>query len=202
AKAFLTTQSATRVYRTPEGFALQGNYFTLGKGAVLEYFPDPVIPFAGSRYIGETEVHLTSGATAFLCEVVTPGRIKRGEVFQYESYHSKTRVYWDGKLILWDNWRLAPGLREVRSLGRYDNFTHQANLFIFNESVSQVLSNDLHHLLAEVPEVLGGASLTVEKGIAVRILGHRADKLERAVMSCWDLARRELGGLPAPRIRK
>ncbi|HEX3032159.1 MAG TPA: urease accessory protein UreD [Bacillota bacterium] len=60
AKAFLTTQSATRVYRTPDGFAQQGNYFTLGKGAALEFFPDPVIPFAGSRFIGETEVHLTS----------------------------------------------------------------------------------------------------------------------------------------------
>lgn len=202
AKAFFTTQSATRVYRTPDGYAKQGNYFRVGEGATLEYFPDPVIPFAGSRFMGETEVYLTTGATAFLCEVVTPGRIKRGEVFQYEYYHSKTKVYWDGRLILLDNWRLVPGLWEVRSLGRYDQYTHQANLFIFKETVDQALSDKLHQLLASHPEVLGGASMTVKNGIAVRMLGHRADKLENAVSACWDLARRELGGLPIPRIRK
>lgn len=202
AQAFFTTQSAAKIYRTPDSYARQVNLFRVGAGARLEYFPDPMIPFAGSRFVGETELHLTRGAVAFLAEVVTPGRVKRDEVFLYESYHSRTKVYWDGELILWDNWRLTPGKRDVRSPGMYDGFTHQGNLFIFAEAVSQDLADRLHELLAGKPGILASASLTVKKGIAVRLLGYRADRLENAITECWDLARRELVGRPIPRIRK
>ncbi|MFZ5641918.1 MAG: urease accessory protein UreD [Bacillota bacterium] len=202
ARAFLTTQSATKIYRTPDSSARQVNLFKVGEGALLEYFPDPVIPFAASRFFGETEVYLSRDSVAFLAEVVTPGRVKRNEVFHYEYYHSRTKVYWDGDLILWDNWRLVTAKRDLRSLGIYDGFTHQGNLFIFAEQVNRDLADKLHELISGNNEIIGGASLTVKNGIAVRLLGMRADRVEKAVIECWDLARLELTGLPAPKIRK
>ncbi|MCL5291431.1 MAG: urease accessory protein UreD [Actinobacteria bacterium] len=58
ARTFLTTQSSTKIYRMNRSFARQLSRFKVGKGALFEYLPEPIIPFAGSRYIGETEVFL------------------------------------------------------------------------------------------------------------------------------------------------
>lgn len=201
-RLFMSTQSATRIYRTPQCCAAQYNLFRLGRDALLEYFPDPSIPFAGSKFVGDTEVHLTKGCTAFLSEIVTPGRIKRNEVFQYEYYRSKTRVYWDGEPVLWDNWCLSPRQNDIASLGICDGFTHQGSLFIFSEKVCQGLADNLHERLLEQKDVMGSASLTVKNGIAVRLLGRRADQVEEAVKSCWDIARRAIIGLPRPHVRK
>lgn len=202
AQVFLTTQSAAKIYRSPNSYTRQINLFKLGANALLEYFPDPLIPFAGSRYQGETKVCLSKGSTAFIAEIVTPGRIKRDEVFQYDYFQSKTRVYWEEQLILWDNWRLEPGKGNMKALGMYDGFTHQGSFFIFSERVSQSLVEKIQEILVNNDKVLAGASLTVKNGIAIRILGRRADQMEKVIMGCWDLLRRELVGLPKPRIRK
>lgn len=202
AKVFLTTQSATKIYRTPNSYTRQTNLFQLGANALLEYFPDPVIPFAGSRYQGETKLFLSKGSTAFIAEIVTPGRIKRDEVFQYDYFYSKTKVYWEEELILWDNWRLEPSQLDMKTLGMYDGFTHQGSLFVFSERVTQSLVEEIQQIFVNHTKVLAGVSLTAKNGIAVRLLGSRADQMEKAIMECWDLIRRKLVGLPKPRIRK
>lgn len=202
ARVFFTTQSATKVYRTPNGQASQFNLFMLGEGSLLEYFPDSVIPFAGSDFVNETKIHLTKGTTAFIAETAAPGRVRRDEVFRFNRYSSKTRVYWDEDLILWDNWCLQPGQRKVNSLGMFDDYTHYGNLLIFSEKVEQSLADELHRMLSNEEGIMGSASLTLKYGIAVRILGSRNDRLERIIALCWDVARSRLVGLPGPRIRK
>ena len=199
---FMSTQSAAKIYRTPQGQAAQYNLFRLGPDCLLEYFPDPVIPFAGSKFSGDTEVYLAKGCTAFWAEIVTPGRIRRDEAFQYDYYRSRTRVYWEEELILWDNWCQEPRHKDIASLGICEGFTHQGNLFIFSEKASQGLADSLHEKLLEQKNVMGSASLTAKNGIALRLLGKRADQVEEAVKGCWDLARRELIGLSRPYVRK
>src|SRR5580704_8503939 len=52
ARAQITTTGATRVYRSrsDEAIARQQTEVTIGEGGLLEYLPDPVIPYARSRY--------------------------------------------------------------------------------------------------------------------------------------------------------
>lgn len=206
ARAFFTTQSAAKIYRCPGASAGQHTLFKLGEGAVLEYFPDPVIPFAGSKFDGQTEIHLSSGTVAFLAETVTPGRVAREEVFGFDHYRSRTKAYWDGKIICRDNWRLVPGSQDLGAPGMYEGYTHQGNLYIFSEKVNQELASQLHQRLqgeeAFRSSLLAGVSLTVCHGIVVRLLGLRAVDVERAIMDCWDLARKVLLGRGCPPVRK
>src|SRR5579863_9030048 len=50
ARVQLTTTGATRVYRSrsPQAISRQSVDVTVGAGAMLEYLPDPLIPFAHS----------------------------------------------------------------------------------------------------------------------------------------------------------
>ncbi|MFZ5596876.1 MAG: urease accessory protein UreD [Bacillota bacterium] len=203
AMAFLTGQSATKIYKTPGGCVNQRCIFTVGEGGVLEYFPDPVIPFAGSNFRGETEVRLSGGATVFLGEILAPGRLSRGEAFQFSRYYSRTRVYAEGGVpILWDVLDLEPGRRDYSLPGLYEGYTHLAHLFIFSDEAGRDLSDELHHFIASFPGLLGSASLTRRTGVAARILGRGCGELEMVIRGCWNIARQRLTGRPAPAVRK
>jgi urease accessory protein len=58
----LRQQAATKVYRSGGQRARSTCRFTLGEGALLDYFPDEIIPFAGSDFSQTTEIELAAGA--------------------------------------------------------------------------------------------------------------------------------------------
>lgn len=86
AYAQLTTTGATRIYRShPEApVAAQTSNIHIQEGALLEYLPDPLIPFAGSRYHQHTSIELETDTGLFYWEIVAPGRAACGELFDYE----------------------------------------------------------------------------------------------------------------------
>jgi len=203
ARAFLTTQAATKIYKTPGSGVDQRCAFKVGEGALLEYFPDPVIPFADSSFHGETEIFLSGGAIVFMGEILAPGRAYQGEIFRFDKYYSRTRVYNESNIpILWDSLVLEPVRRNYKHLGLYESYTHLAHMFCFSENIDQGLADQLHEFIAGFSGLTGSASLTCQGGVAVRMLGNGCYELEKVLMGCWDLARQRLLGNPAPGIRK
>ena len=95
AAAQITTTGATRLYRHRAGAADSEQHarFSVGDAAMLEYLPDPVIPYAGSRHMQRTEIRLGRGSTLFWWEVVAPGRLAAGERFAFERLRVQTEVY-------------------------------------------------------------------------------------------------------------
>lgn len=63
----LTSTSATRLYRrhADAATALQTNVIQVQEGGLLEYLPDPLIPFAGSSYQQQTRIELAHDAGLF-----------------------------------------------------------------------------------------------------------------------------------------
>ncbi|WP_406018828.1 urease accessory protein UreD [Kocuria rhizophila] len=88
----LTTQSATKVYRTPQDPATQEMSVRLGPGSVLEHVPDQLIVYRGGSYIQRTLVEMDPTASLVLAEVVTPGWSPSGESFAYDDLRMRTEV--------------------------------------------------------------------------------------------------------------
>lgn len=203
AEVFLTTQSAAKIYRTPGGCVRQMCTFRVGEGALLEYFPDPVIPFAGSQFNGETEVLLSQGATVFLGEILAPGRVQRGEIFQFDRYYSRTRAHTEeGVPVLWDVIDINPGRWKYKAKGLYENYPHLAHLFVFSGGIRHDLADDLHHFISDCPDVLGSSSLACHSAVVIRLLGKGNSELENVLRGCWNVARQRLLGRCSPIIRK
>src|SRR5258708_1796448 len=82
----LTSTSATRVYRSRPDMpsAQQLTRVHVQSGGLLEYLPDPLIPFAGARYRQQTEIQLEENAGLCWWEILAPGRVASGERFAYE----------------------------------------------------------------------------------------------------------------------
>ena len=120
AAAFLSTQSATKVYRSPRGTRVELDA-DVGEGGLLVVAPDAVICFTGSRYRQTQRIAVAAGGGLVLVDWVTSGRRESGERWVFEEYVSRTVVHLEGRLAVHDAVALRPSDGPLAErFGRYD----------------------------------------------------------------------------------
>lgn len=186
-------------------FAAQVVEVTAGEGAFVEYLPDPVIPFRGSRFYQHIQASVEQSATLVLGEVLLPGRVARGEEHAYERFHSEVEVSRpDGTLLFADRTTLAPPDGSPRSPGRLGPGGVLASLYVVSADPSpRALAGRLRAVVHAERSVLGGVSeLPNGAGVVLRMLGEHSLEVQAAFRRAWNRARLVVAGAPAPSLRK
>lgn len=205
AAVHVTTQAATNLYRSERNFAAQLVDLRARRGAVIEYLPDPVVPFRGSRFFQRTRLTADPEATVILAEVLLPGRVARGELHAYDLYRAVTEAYRpDGTLLFADTLRLCPtegeGPRSLALLGGNDVV---ATLHVVTQrEFPKELVELLRHALAGGEVLAGVSELPNGCGASARLLGPTSKSVRAALTKAWSAARLALLGAPAPDLRK
>lgn len=83
------------------------------------------------------------------------------------------------KLIYRDNTCYLPDQMPMEGIGMYEGYTHMANLFLSRTEYADTLLNEIREILDGDPEIDGGATTLSGGDLAVRIFGHRAQKLQQ-----------------------
>ncbi|TDT81676.1 urease accessory protein [Arthrobacter sp. AG258] len=209
ADLLLTTQSATKIYRTPGSFAEQRMVVRLGEAARLEFMPDQLIAYREASYRQRTSVTLRPSSSLVMAEVVTPGWSPDGSAFQYREVRlrNEIRIESDGgtHLLALDNLLIRPPLHDVTGLGFMEGHSHLGSLVVVDARVDQALADDLHGLTAG-REALTGISLTRPvagtSGLVLRSLSNSTDELNRLLRSCTDFLRSRWYGQGPLDLRK
>ena len=196
ASLLLTTQSATKVYRTPGSFAEQRMVLRLGEGARLELMPDQLIAYREASYRQRTSVTLRPSSSLVMAEVVTPGWSPDGAAFRYEEVRLRNHICVEtgagAELLALDNLLIRPPLHDVTGLGFMEGYSHLGSLVVVDPRVDQALADELH-LLTTDHQALTGISLTRTvagtTGLVLRSLSNSTDELTRLLRSCTDLLR-------------
>jgi urease accessory protein len=203
--AHVTTQAATKVFGAHTDYASQLVNLDVGAGAILEYLPDPVIPYRRSRLFQRTRVTAGHQSTVILAETVLPGRVAHGESHEYDIYWSETEaVGEDGELLFSDVLRLIPGRQDVHSLATLGSFDVVSTVYFITGLVSpERLTDILRSALSDVSAAVAGVSeLPSGCGVGLRVLAPTSGVAQAAVRCAWDAARRILVRAPAPNLRK
>ncbi|GAA3863144.1 urease accessory protein UreD [Leifsonia kafniensis] len=205
--AHVTTQAFAKVYRMEFGYAAATTNLTLEAGAFVEFLPDPVIPFANSRYYQRTAVVLDSTATLIASETVYAGRLARDERHLFDVYASDFEVRRpDGTLVALDRVRLCPTDSDVNGVAVLGGFDVLAMLYVLTPLISaSELADQLHSALAEAygAELLFGVSvLPGESGVWLRLLSNDTVLVARASALAAGFVHELLTGIPAPASRK
>ena len=204
--ALVTTQSATKVYRTPAAPARQDVRLVLGPGAVLEYLPDQLIAYEDADYVQSTTVSMDPSACLVTAEVVTPGWAPDGTAFRYRSVALRTEVEMGGRTVVLDNLRLSPGEDAVAELGFLEGRTHLGSLLAVDPRVDRALVDRVHDLLtaaeSRVPGLRCGVSDLPVPGLVVRALGPGSAELTNLLLDVSALLRAEWTGQPRIALRK
>jgi len=211
ARAQLTSTGATRVYRSRENLpaAEQRTELRVGTDGLLEYLPDPLIPYAGSRYQQNTRVELAPGAGLFWWEVVTPGREARGELFAYDLLRLNLDIVAGDRLVALERVKLEPESRPLTSLARLGPYRYYATLYICQVGSEvgrwQALETELADLAGQrtrPSEILWGVSMLPDHGLIVRGLSHSGRPIASTLVEFWRSAKRALYGQDAVPPRK
>ena len=207
AQAQITTTGATRIYapRAASEDSLCTTSIRLRAGALLEYLPDPVIPFRGSRAEQRTRIDMEEGATLFWWEILAPGRIGHGECFDYECLRVVAEVWADSVPILIDRMRLEPGRRSPRSPARFGGRNFLATFAIAQVGVPQNRWREMEAELGRQIQsdgVVWGVSALPAHGILIRGLSESGLAIAPALYEFWKAAKMLLCGRSVTLPRK
>lgn len=91
---YLADQSATKVHSMPqkETQATVDYAVEVESNATLEFLPEPLILFADAELMQTTDITLHSTAGLSWGEIILPGRLARGEVYEFRQYLSRLRI--------------------------------------------------------------------------------------------------------------
>jgi urease accessory protein len=206
AAVHVTTQAATKVFTARQNFASQLVNLRTGAGAVLEYLPEPVVPFRGSRLYQRTRITADPDSTVIVGETLLPGRVARGEHHAYNLYWAETELRdRDQGLLFTDTLRFSPTDDAIpNSMGLLATYDVIATLYVITGRMDPVhIVALLRQALSGSPNILAGVSeLPNSCGASVRLLGPDSNTVKAAIATAWNAARTRLIGAPAPNLRK
>ena len=204
ARLHVTTQSATKLYRSEGAEAYQLTRFTLAAGAYLEHIPDPLIPQRGSRYRQRVVVDLDETATFIGAETIAPGRRAFGERFTYALLDLTTEIRCRGRGLLAERLRFEPSrARPDRSgaLGGSDYLVTVIAIAPARDADTVIVA--VERALAEHPHLEAAAGEAPHgAGVIVRLLAPSAPQAMRGLRIIWGALRLSLIDLPLPVTRK
>ena len=202
----ISTPSANRVYRSVAETSVQDIDIHLDHGAILEWFPEHTIPFAGSRFRQSIHVQLAKDAIVLLWDAIASGRIARGERWAFISLENEIRITTAQGLSLLERYNLAPAA-EPGQVGLAAEWDYVASLFVVGDGVSDDvwsrLQTEAALILDQQPgRLLGGVSRPAIPGMAVKLVARSAPDLNAACDALWAAVRQMLWALPPAVLRK
>jgi len=210
ARAQVTSTGATRVHRSrsAERTASQRASVTVGPGGYLEYLPDQLIPFAGSRFEQSARVELEPGASLIWWEKIAPGREASGEVFRYDSLALSFELIAEKKPIAIEQWSIEPLLRPVDSIARLGPFRHFASCYVCRAGEPLAYWRTFESEMLQVadrlstPEILWGVTSLRAHGLVIRGVAVSGRQLANDLVEMWKAAKWYLCGRVAAVPRK
>ncbi|MEP7153310.1 MAG: urease accessory protein UreD, partial [Nitrospira sp.] len=204
AHAVLSTPSANRVYRSLGEEARQTVHLSIEPGAVLEWFPEVTIPFAGSRFAQTMDVRLAKGATALIWDSLASGRIARGERWAFASLRNEIRITTASGDQLLERFEVRPDQGQA---GLVSAFDYVASFFVVSDATDAATWAALRRTVAEIldgwaGDVLGGVTEPTVPGLAVKLVVRSGQALVEAQDALWHAIRIGLLGLARPELRR
>lgn len=198
----VTSQSATKVYRSPGPTTRQTIRLTAGPGALLDHRPEPLILYRDADFDQQVVVDAHPDACVIVEDVVTAGWSADGRTHSWRSYRNRTTLTVGGRRCLTDVLVLGPAAADPTTAAlRRARCSHLGTLLLTGPTAVALLE-DVRDVLAVSPQLRGAAGpVSVPGGLSggavlVRAVASGTEPLQRAFSRCADLVRAALGVPP------
>ena len=138
-------------------------------------------------------------------EILSCGRVARGERFAYRDYRSHVRVTRSGTPVFIDNTIYRPTSTDMEGFGFFGAYSHLANLVLVNLDIDDARFATIRDYLqsqtgeigagvaapaSDAPAadaIAGGITRLATGDCLVKLLGHRAQRLQDVLNKVRDL---------------
>jgi urease accessory protein len=204
AHLYLTNASTAKSYPMSDGHAKIDQYFSIGKNASLEYFPEEIMLLKDTSVEVNTRIDGDRDSVFAFCEMYAGGRKHAGELFQFRSMMNRFEIIIDGKLAIWENYRLDGEKLRVGRLGNLETYTHWGNLYMYANDGSAGMLQIVQECLAEINghAIWVGCSLHPSSVITVKALSLEYEVIKDCFQKVWARLRPLMLKEELPYIRK
>ena len=77
-------------------------------------------------------------STVLWGEIIAPGREKRGEIFDYESFRSNFKIYVDDELIAFDSLHFSPREMDLGGIGVLEGAMYIGSVWLVSPNIEDV----------------------------------------------------------------
>ncbi len=184
ASAQIHMAAATQVYQMPSGDAQHKLDLRLGAGSALAWLAQPLILFGGARFSQSTRVTLARGARLDLIDVLVPGRLARGECYQFERYAALLEVYDTAERCLVAGRTLIEPRRQTPATpGVLGGSPVVGSLYLLGDTIDAERRAAALHSARD--ESIGVTTLPNDAGLLVRALGATASQVHNQLLEIW-----------------
>lgn len=195
AEAFITDTAATKVYKMDLNYASKQVNVYLEKDSRLEFLPRETMLFAGSRWHQRATFCVTDGSKLLYSEIFCPGRIERGEFWEFEIYSSKVAIEKDGRLLLNESTKFTKKDKEVLDI-IFGGNKFYLKAYWYSEKAVQAKKK------IDFGKVFGGASeMPNNSGLVIKALSNDLIDLKQIQMKIWKVFRETETGMEVADLR-
>lgn len=202
AQVVLTTPSSNKIYRSNGCNTCQNIYVNVSSGSCMEYIPEHNVPYKNSRFVQKSVFNIEKGGILFSWDTVMPGRLARGECFDFSLYRSDASIYYNGKMILRECFRIVPDELSPDNPAVMADFRIFSTAYLVCENISEGLLTAVREFINSCEGIRGGASSPDNNLMVIKLLIKSTLHLDNTMKHLWDIIRKYTLGKPAFRIRK
>ncbi|EXX86300.1 hypothetical protein BG53_06330 [Paenibacillus darwinianus] len=204
ARLYLTNASTAKCYTMPNGDARVAQHFSIGSRASLEFFPEESMLFRDTSLETVTRIDAQRDSGFAFCEMYAGGRKHAGEIFEFRRLENRFEIRIDGKLAIWENYRLEGGMLRPGRPGYLEHYTHWGNLYMYASHESGVALKAVQECLAEFERdgFRAGCSLHPSGVITVKALSSEYEAVKNGFERIWSRLRPLMLKEELPYIRK
>jgi urease accessory protein len=201
--ANVTTHGATRIYKMESNYAAQFIDITVGDNAYLEFLPDQIIPYKKSRYFQQVQITAGADSTLVYSEIVMPGRVAMGELFDYDlCYLKMVAKNKNGKILFMDSLKLDPK-HEFSRTGILGTKSVFGTIYILTKKEQlQKISDEINSVLENSDLTSGCSFLPEDCGLVVKILGDLSEDIKTLMHQCVRVVRKHVLDSSFAELRK
>ncbi|SCS41897.1 urease accessory protein UreD [Staphylococcus caeli] len=181
AKVILTSQGATKIYKTLNDHVEQYQTFNIKDYGYAEYVGDPIIAFENAKFYQHNQFHLTKTAALFYTDILTPGYSKSDKAFSYSYMHLLNEIFVDNELVVFDNMLLDPSKNKVTGIGYMEDYTHLGSCYFIHPSVNQKFIDAVYEHIKHFQQQFDcrfGITQLPTHGFSIRILSNKTQVIE------------------------
>jgi urease accessory protein len=195
AEAFITDTMATKIYKMDLNYASKHVDVYLSKNSRLEFLPRESIAFVDSRWYQRTIFHVTDGSKFLYSEIFCPGRVARGEFWDFDIYSSKVMIEQNRKLLLLDSSTFTRQDKEILDV-IFGSNKYLLKTYWFSENAVDAKNQ------IEFKDVYGGVTEMAEKrGLTIKALSNDLNDLQKNQTEIWRIFRKTEAGTEVPQLR-
>lgn len=204
ARLYLTNSSTSKLYQMSDGQARINQQFSIGNNASLEFFPEAMMLFKNTSVETVTRIEAEHDSIFALCDMYAGGRKHAGELFQFQSIVNRFEIIIDGKLAIWEKYRVEGEKLRVGRLGYLEGYTHWGNLYLYSKAGSTDIIRILQEYLSGMNRqgVWAGCSLHPSNVITVKALSSEYEAVKDCFQQVWSRIRPLMLKEELPYIRK